>query len=214
MLTDEIKILAGIESSIPAVNLLHDYIKEAQYHESQKVQRTQNIQYSVVSNLNIFEHKFDELKKMIAAVDVLLTEHNKITFIDGVLDSKFNILQQFADRVIHDDLVEAITYFNNNSTEIVNTVNDIQSINEYICIEDKPSFFATNHITSNGNHTIKFNLFENKDMTKQIGREIPYGTHIISITENIAMVKLDDSTVYASLTLSNLKLLEEIGLLI
>jgi len=214
MLTEDLRVLAGIQESVAASNPLPTYITEIQQAQKLEEQRKENTTYSVASNFNTFKTKITKIKAMFEMISVIIEEDNASTFINGIMESKYPKLEQFTEIALNDSIAQAVAYLENNLELVERDILAIQYINETIDEENADTYFVSNIITSNGHHGIDFDLFENKDLTNNIGSELEYGTQIISVSESISMVKINGKKIYTSLTRSNLKDLERKGLLL
>jgi hypothetical protein len=214
MLTEDLRVLAGIQESVSATNPLPKYISEIQEAQKIEEQRIENSSYSVASNFNIFKTKITKIKALFEMISVIIEDDNVSTFINGIMESKYPKLKQFTEIALNDSVAQAVAYLENNLKLVEQDILSIQYINETIDEETADTYFASNLITSKGHHGIDFDLFENKDLTQKIGHKIEYGTQIISMTETLSMVKLDGKKVYSNLTRCDLKELEKKGLLL
>ena len=214
MLTEDLRVLAGIQESVTTSNPLPTYITEIQQAQKIEEQRRENTTYSVASNFNTFKSKITKIKAMFEMISVIIEEDNASTFVNGIMESKYPKLEQFTEIALNDSIAQSIAYLENNFDMIEKDILSIQYINETIDEDSAESYFVSNIITSQGYHGIGFDLFENKDLTDKIGSELEYGTQIISISETVSMVKLNGKKIYTSLSRTDLKDLESKGLLL
>ena len=214
MLTEEVRIFAGLQESSTKSNPLPGYITEVQEAQKVKELRSVNTTYNVASNFDLFKSKMDKFKALFTLIEAVVETDNAKTFINGIMEKQYSKLEQFVDIVLNESMAQSMLFLENNFNAIEKEVLSIQYINEEIDEDSADTYFVSNLITSKGHHGIRFHLYENKDLTNQIGSELPYGTQIVSISENSSMVKLDGKRVYSSLTRADLKELEDKGLLL
>ncbi len=214
MLTEDLRVLAGLQESTAQHNPLPEYITEIQQAQKADELRKEKSTYTVASNFELFKSKMDKFKAIFEMIDSVTSKDNTSTFINGIMESKYSKLQQFVDIVLNDSMAQSILFLENNYNLIEKEILVIHNINEHIEEDSVDTYFVSNLISSKGHHGIRFNLFKNKDLTEQIGTEIPYGTQIVSISENFSLIKLDGKKIYSSLTREDLKNLENKGLLL
>lgn len=214
MLTEDLRVLAGLQESTSQHNPLPEYITEVQQIQKDEEIRKANSTYTVASNFDLFRTKMTKFKAMFEMMDKLMNSTNASTFVNGIMESKYSKLQEFAEITLNESMAQAILFLENNFVLIEREIFKINSINEMIDEDKAETYFVSNLISSKGHHGIRFNLYENKDLTNQIGDEIPYGTQIVSIAEGLSIVKLDGKKIYSSLTREDLKQLEDKGLLL
>lgn len=214
MLTENLRVLAGLQESTSQHNPLPEYITEIQQIQKEEEIRKENSTFTVASNFDLFRTKMTKFKAMFEMMDKLMNNENASTFVNGIMESKYSKLEEFAEITLNHSMAQAILFLENNFVSIEREIFKISSINEEIDEDKAETYFASTLISSKGHHGIRFNLFENKDLTEQVGTEIPYGTQIISIAEGLSMVKLDGKKIYSSLTRDELKQLEDKGLLL
>lgn len=214
MLTEDLRVLAGIQESVNTINPLPKYITEIQQAQFLEEQRNQNTTYSVATGFSTFKVNITKMKGIFEMLILVTEADNASTFINGIMESKYSTLEKFTEIAINDSIAQSIAYLENNFNSIEREILSIQYTNETLEEDNEETFFVSNLIKSNDHHGIDFTLFENKDLTHAIGSELEYGTQIISISESISMVKINGKKIYTSLSRSNLYDLESKGLLL
>ena len=214
MLTEELRVLAGLQESKSTYNPLPEFITEIQHEQEVQEQRKRNSTYNVASNFGLFKQKMNKMNSMVEMIMTLTADDKSSTFVNGIMESKYSKLKDFTDKVLNESITSGFLFLENNFNSIEKELLSINAINETEDEENSETFFVSNLITSKGSHGIRFSLYENKDLTDAIDAELVYGAQIISLTENITVVKQDGKKMYSTLSRNDLHQLEEQGLLL
>lgn len=215
VLTEDFRILAGLQESKTIENPLPKIIKEEQEQILREQQRIENEKKTVISHFNLFEEKMFKYNNMIQKVMKLFDESNKKEFVDGLFESKYRNLQRFADIVINDSLSTMMIYLEKNYYDIKDELEKIEFLIENDNVINSEDFFVSNTIFSHDpNHNFNIRVYKNKNLDEKVSNEILYGSQIISINNNMSLIKESGIKYYTPLTLEQLKELEKKGYLI
>lgn len=215
MLTEDLRILAGLQESKTVDNPLPKLIKEEKQQILREKQRIANEQKTVVSHFSIFEEKMKSYNEMIIKVMKLFEDKNQKEFIDGLFETKYSNLQRFADVVINESMSNAISHLEKNYYTIKEELSKIEYLVESDNEADGKDYFVSDTIFSNDTkHNLHIRLYKQKNLDEKISNEIPYGAQIISLGENLAVVKDSGKKYYTTLSPKQLNELEKKGFLI
>lgn len=215
MLTEDLRILAGLQETKSVENALPKLIEEEQTQLLKEKQRIIDEQKTVVTHFNVFKDKMEKYNLMIERVMTLFNDKNQKEFIDGLFETKYSNLQKFADVVINDSLYTMMHHLEKNYYHLKEELEKI----EYLVETDNESigkdYFVSDTIFSKDTkHNLYIRLFKHKDLSEKILNEIPYGSQIISLSENLAVVKASGKKYYTPLSPTQLLELEKKGFLI
>jgi len=214
MLTESMRVLAGLQETVTVENLLPKLIKEEQQQILREEQRIKDEKKTVVSHFDTFKENMERYQQMIEVVNEMFSEEKTQEFVAGLFGGKYTRLQRFADIVINESFGRAMQHLDQNYYIIKEEVDKINFLMEAVNETDAPSYFVSNALISKDEHDIRFNVFKNKDLTEKVSSEIEYGTQILSITESVSMIKVNGKKYYTTLTNTQLKTLENKGFLI
>ena len=214
MLTEELRIIAGLQDSKVIENPLPKLIKEEHEHILREKQRIKDEQKTVVSHFTLFKEKMETYQSMIDTVMKLFEDKSQKEFIDGLFETKYSNLQKFADIVINEGISSSMKYLENNYYNLKEELEKINYLVEIVDETNSEDFFVSQTIFTEETHNLHIRLFKNKDLTEKVSNEIPYGSQIISIGENLSVVKDSGKKYYTTLSPEQLHLLEQKGYLI
>jgi len=208
------RLLAGIQKSETRTNPLPQLIKEEQEEIITKRQRIKDEKKTVISHFDIFKENMTKYQTMIEMVNDIFDEKKSKEFVNGLFENKYTRIQKFADIVINESFGKSMEYLDEYYYVIKEEVDKINYLNEEIEESKSQTYFVANLLKSKDTHDIKFNVFKNKDLTEKVSDEIEYGVQILSIKENISMIKIKGTKYYTTLTKNQLETLENKGFLI
>ena len=214
MLSENMRILAGLQETISVENPLPKLIREEEERILREEQRARDEKKTVVSHFDEFQEKMTKYQEMLETVNQIFEETKTQQFINGLFENKYSELAKFADVVINESFDNAIQHLDNNYSSIKKELNNINFLVESEEEDNAPTFFVALRLKSNDEHDINFNVFKNKDLIDKVSDEIEYGTQIISINEDYSIMKVDGKKYYITLTRSDLKMLENQGYII
>lgn len=215
ILSEEIRIMAGLQESKSVDNPLPNLIKEEQEKILRERQRVIDEQKTVVTHFDLFKEKMGNYQKMINTVMSLFEDQSQKKFIDGLFETKYSNLQKFADIVINEDIESSMKYLETNYQVLKEELDNINYLVENDNETNAVDFFVSETLFSQDeNHNLHIRVFKNKDLTNKISNEIPYGSQIISLGESLAVVKDSGKKYYTTLSPTQLKELEKKGYLI
>lgn len=215
MLTEEMRILAGLQNSKKVENKLPSLIQK----EKQKIfdarQRIVNEQKNVLSHFDIFKEKIEKYNNIMFFISKLFESGNIEELKKGLYESKYKKIQTFADIVINDSLSITMGYLENHYDEIKNEIDKIMLLTEKIDEQNGKTFFVAKTLISHDlDHNIKIPIFKDKLLEQKISNEIHYGSEIIYLTEKLSIIKYDGKKFYTKISLNNIDDLEKKGFLI
>jgi hypothetical protein len=215
MLTEDIRILAGLQESKTIENPLPQLIKEEQQQILREKQRIIDEQKTVVSHFDLFEEKMSKYNEMMTKVMKLFESNNRKEFVDGLFESKYSKLQRFADIVINEGIASAMTHLEKNYYHLKEELDKIEFLIEADSETNSQDYFVSDSIFSQDKkHNLNIRVYKNKDLEEKVSNEISYGSQIISLGENLAVVKDSGKKYYTTLSPTQLKELEKKGFLI
>ena len=214
MLTESMRLLAGLQESEIRVNPLPQLIKEEQEQIINERQRIIDEKKTVISHFDIFKESMIKYQKMIEMVNEIFDKNKTQEFVNGLFENKYTRLQKFADIVINESFGKSMEYLDEYYYVIKEEMDKINFLMEEVDEINTQSYFVSNLLKSKDTHDIKFNIFKNKDLTEKVSDEIEYGVQIFVISESTSMIKIKGKKYYTSLTLNQLKILENKGFLI
>lgn len=215
ILTENMKILAGLQESKIIENPLPKLIEAEKRELFLEQERIRNAKKSVLGNFSIFQEKMEEYGKMINTILGLFTPENSKMFNTGLVESKYPQLQRFADIVINDDLTKTMVYMDAYYYEIKEELDLINKMNESINEDNAPSYFVARDIKSNDSrHHMNVTLFKYKTLDEAIMDVIPYGAQLIHISEKLTIIKDGGKKYYTSLSTNQIEQLEKNNFLI
>lgn len=209
------KILAGLRESKSVDNPLPRLLEAERQQILKEKQRVIDEQKTVVTHLDLFQEKMEKYQEMIKTVNRLFIDKNKKEFVSGLYESKYSRLQRFADIVVNDSLSTIMTYLEDNYYSIKEDLDKIIRLNESIDENNAKTFFASQTLTSHDpNHSINICLFKYRTLEEKVSSEIPYGSEIMLISENLTLVRHSGKKYYTRLTENQIATLEKKGFLI
>jgi len=214
MLTESMRLLAGIQESETRTNPIPQLIKEEQEKIISAEERIKNEKKTVISHFDIFKEQMIKYQEMIEMVNDIFAENKSKEFVNGLFENKYPSIQKFADIVINESLGNSMEYLDKNYYNIKEEIDKINYLNEELDESKCQTYFVANLLKSKDIHNIKFNVFKNKDLTEKVSDEIEYGVQIFSIKEDISMIKINGTKYYTTLTKNQLEMLENKGFLI
>lgn len=208
MLTEELRIIAGLQESKIVENPLPKLIKENEQKKLKEQQRILNEKKTVISNFDLFEEKITKYKDMITLVAKILESEKSKVFLNGLLENKYNSFKKFADIVINDDFSTAVQFLEKNYYFLKEDIEKIDFLVEKIDESKAESYFVSNTLVSKDrNHDITFNLYKNKDLTEKVSTEVEYGSNILLVNDFLSIVKINGKKYYSDLSKSKVDIL-------
>jgi len=191
MLTEELRILAGLQESKEIINPLPKIIKNEENHNKLIKLRKENEQKTILSHFQIFENKFDNVLNIIKRFDNLIK--NKDIFMDGIIDGKYQYLQKAIETMINDSTVDFMRFIKNNKANLIKEFDRFDCIKVNIDESKLKDFF----VASDLNKTLytDISLKEKKDNIA-----IEYGDHILILDGDLAIIKKNNKRFYFKLT--------------
>lgn len=215
MLTEEMRLFAGLQESKTVVDPLPQLMEDERQQILNEKQRALNEKKSVLSDFDTFQSKIEKYKGMIEVVSSLCEGDIKAEFITGLLESKYSTLQKFADVVINDDFITAMSYLEDNYYFLRESIDRIQKLIETLDEEGAPTYFVAKSLVSQDNdHDLNVFVFKTKTLEEKISSEIEYGSEIIYLSENVSSVRCNGKKYYSKFTASQIEMLEKKGFLI
>ncbi len=215
MLTENMRILAGLKESKTVENPLPQLMEAERQQILREKQRIIDEQKTVVTHFSIFQEKMEKYQEMITTVNTLFEEKNRKEFIGGLYETKYNHLQRFADVVINDSLSTMMDYLDDHYYAIKGDLDRITRLNEAIEENNSPTFFVSQTLFSHDDaHGFNIPVFKYQTLEEKVASEIPYGAEIILISETLTVVRHSGKKYYTRLTTSQVEQLEKKGFLI
>jgi len=214
MLTEDLRILAGLQETKSVENPLPKLIKEEQTQILKEKQRIIDEQKTVITHFDVFKDKMEKYNLMIERVMTLFNDKNQKEFVDGLFETKYSHLQKFADVVINDSISTSVNHLEKNYYTLKEELEKIEYLVEADNESSGKDYFVSTTIFSKDTHNLHISLFKQKDLEEKFSNEIPYGSQVISLGENLAVVKDSGKKYYTSLSPNQLIELEEKGFLI
>lgn len=215
MLTENMRILSGLQESQIKTDPLDLFLKEEENREIVEKTRKINEHKVVASNFDLFNSTMNTYKTMIETVCKIFEDKNSKEFINGILEHKYTNLQHFASIVLNQTFMESIQYLDKNYYHILDEMKSIEYITESINESEAECYFVSNNIISDDiRHNIRVRLFKNRDLTERISDEINYGAQLIIISENCVIIKDSGKKRYSSFSSSEIKKLLSAGFII
>jgi len=191
MLTEELRILAGLQESKEIVNPLPEIIKNEENNSKIIKLRKENEQKTVLGHFQIFEDKFNNLSNIMHRFDNLIK--NKDVFMDGLIDNNYQYLQQAIEIMINESTEVFIMFIENNKNDLIKEFDMIDNIKVNIDESKLKDFF----VASDLNKTLYKDILL-KEKKDNIG--IEYGDHILILNDNLAIIKKNNKRFYFKLT--------------
>lgn len=215
ILTEDLRIIAGLQESRSIENPLPALIKEHEEQLLREKQRVLDEKKTVVSHFTLFKEKMENYQSMIETVMKLFEDKSQKEFISGLFETKYSNLQRFADIVINESIDSTMKHLEKHYYNIKEELDKINYLVESDNEMNAKDYFVANTIfTDDTKHSLHIRLFKHKDLIEKVSNEIPYGAQIISLGENLAVVKDSGKKYYTTLTPQQLTELEKKGYLI
>lgn len=214
-LDEETRIIAGLQESMNVENPLPKLIESERKKALTERQRIINEQKTVLTHFDVFKEKMERFQSMVSVVSTLLENKHSKEFIGGLVESKYGQLQKFADVIINDDFAVSMTYLEEHYYSIKEELDKIQLINETDDEEGAPNFFVSEPlITNDPSHKLNVPVFKLRTLEEKVSNEIPYGSELIHVSENLTIVRHSGKKFYTRFTSDQIELLEKKGFLI
>lgn len=214
MLTEDMRILAGLQNSRIVEDPMKKFIEDERKKRIADKKRI-NERKDIISNFDLFKECIEKYNSIISDIYKLLEKENSRVFLNGLTESKFNMLHIFSNIVINEDMNASFTYLENNYTEIKKELDTVIMLTESVDMDNCKTYFVSNTIiTHDLSHNIKIPLFKDKLLSEKISNEIPYGAEIIYLNENISIIRYSGKKFYTKLNNKELSILEEKGFII
>ena len=209
------RIIAGLQESKTVENPMMGFIEQERTRTREQQARLKNEKKNVIGNFTLFEEKISRLKEMIGVVEQLFADANAKEFINGLYESRYSKLQQFADVVINDDMPVALEFLEQHYYSIKTEIDKISALNERLHESSCPIYFVANALISNDQqHNITIPVFKYQTLEEKIADEIPYGAELVQVSDSITLIKHSGKRFYTRLTEQQLHLLEKKGFII
>ncbi len=215
ILNEDLKILAGIQSHRNIENPLPKLIFEEQQQQLIETQRIIDSQKTVITHFTTFQEKIEKYASMIELIKSICENDQAKVFVNGLYESKYTTLQQFADIVINDELPTVMIYLEKHYYSIKADIDDINKLSEIINEDNAEIFFVANNIISQDEkHNLTIPMYKHNTLEEKIYREISYGAQITYISENLSIITDSGKKYYTTLSRQHISILENKGFLI
>ncbi len=209
------RILAGIQETKFVENSLHRLLEDERQTALENAKRIIDEKKTVVTNFDIFKTRIDSYLCMLECVTAIFNSNNHTEFMKGIQESKYENLQKFADIVINDDISKVFSYLDAHYCILKEEMDTISLLVESVDEDGGTTYFASTDLFSDMlPENVEISLFKNRLMEKPICNDIPYGSEIVFLNENLSVVKFNGKKYYAKFSQKNITMLEKHGFLI
>ena len=209
MLTEDMRIIAGLQESKQVDNPLPMLLEIEKQEKIQQINRDLNSKKNVTTHFETFKENITEYYEMIESIKTLCENQYSQEFISGLFEARYNAIEKFANIVINENISTVFQYLDEHYNSIKNELEKIKKINEIIDIENAPTYFVTHEIYSDdAPHHLNIKIYKNKTLEEHIDNMIPYGAEIIYISEELTIIRHSGKKFYTRLTKNEINLLE------
>ncbi len=214
VLNESLRILSGLQESQHKENPLPKLLEQERIQLESESFRKSNSKKIVLDNFEKIETSWLDYTKMFETVQTIFNHQNKKTFINGLIESKYNNLQQLFDILINESMSEALLFLINNYKILTHEISAIEYITEEIDQTNISYFFATKNIKSNDIDGLEIITYKYKNLTELVSDKILYGSEISYISENLAVVRENGQKYFLSISSEQFKKMIDVGLII
>lgn len=209
MLTEDMRIIAGLQESKHVDNPLPMLLEIEKQEKIQQINRDLNSKKNVTTHFETFKENIIKYYEMIESIKTLCENQYSQEFISGLFEARYNAIEKFANIVINENISVVFQYLDEHYNSIKNELEKIKKINEIIDIENAPTYFVTHEIYSDdAPHHLNIKIYKNKTLEEHIDNMIPYGAEIIYISEELTIIRHSGKKFYTRLTKNEINLLE------
>ena len=209
MLTEDMRIIAGLQESKQVDNPLPMLLEIEKQEKIQRINRDLNSKKNVTTQFETFKENITKYYEMIESIKTLCENQYSQEFISGLFEARYNAIEKFANIVINENISVVFQYLDEHYNSIKNELEKIKKINEIIDIENAPTYFVTHEIYSDdAPHHLNIKIYKNKTLEEHIDNMIPYGAEIIYISEELTIIRHSGKKFYTKLTKNEINLLE------
>lgn len=213
ILTEEMRLLSGLQSNEIVVNPILEIIENEKQQELNNDVRLKNKKKIVLTGFSSYREKVNSYYDMILTVKKLLSSDFERELISGVVESKYPNLQKFVDVVVNDDIGVVFKNLNDEFLNIKKEIDEIESVLNLIEENNAQVYFVSSDKLF---EMVEVPLYKDKNLLTEIfpGDNVPYGAKITQLHGDLISIKFDGKRFFSKLSSDKIDELVKKGILI